>query len=85
VSKVTREDHGQVAVIRFGEVPVNSFGTSTRRDFVAALEQATADAGIKAIVIAGNGGLFSAGADIKEFGTPAMLAAPNLHNLISAV
>ena len=85
VSKVTREDHGQVAVIRFGEAPVNSFGTSTRRDFVAALEQATADAGIKAIVIAGNGGLFSAGADIKEFGTPAMLAAPNLHNLISAV
>ncbi|MBS0395012.1 MAG: enoyl-CoA hydratase/isomerase family protein, partial [Proteobacteria bacterium] len=27
----------------------------------------------------------SAGADIKEFGTPAMLGAPNLHNVITAV
>ncbi|MBS0613556.1 MAG: enoyl-CoA hydratase/isomerase family protein, partial [Proteobacteria bacterium] len=76
---------GSVAVIRFGEAPVNSFGSATRRDLVSAIDAATSDPKVQAIVLAGNNGLFSAGADIKEFGTPAMLAAPNLHNLITAV
>ncbi len=79
----TRE--GPVAVIRFGEAPVNSLGHATRRDLTAAVEAAAADAAVGAIVIAGRNGLFSAGADIKEFGTPAMLGAPNLHNVITAV
>ncbi len=79
----TRE--GPVAVIRFGEAPVNSLGHATRRDLTAAVEAAAADASVGAIVIAGRNGLFSAGADIKEFGTPAMLGAPNLHNVITAV
>lgn len=85
MAKVVREDRESVAVIRFGEAPVNSFGRATRRDLVAAVEAAASDPAVRAIVIAGNNGLFSAGADIKEFGTPAMLAAPNLHNVITAV
>jgi len=85
VTQVVRQDRGSVAVIRFGEAPVNSFGHATRRDFVAAVEGAVSDPAVQAIVIAGNNALFSAGADIKEFGTPAMLAAPNLRNVITAV
>jgi 3-hydroxyacyl-CoA dehydrogenase len=85
MSTVETARAGSVAVIRFGEPPVNSLGAQTRRDLTAAVDAAVADATVTAIVIAGRNGLFSAGADIKEFGTPAMLAAPNLHNLISAV
>ena len=85
MGNVQSQIQGSVAVIRFGEAPVNSFGSATRRDLVSAIDAATSDPKVQAIVIAGNNGLFSAGADIKEFGTPAMLAAPNLHNLITAL
>ena len=85
MSTVLTAREGSVAVIRFGEAPVNSLGHATRRDLTAAIDAAVADAGVTALVIAGRNGLFSAGADIKEFGTPAMLGAPNLHNVITAV
>jgi 3-hydroxyacyl-CoA dehydrogenase len=85
VTAVVRQSFESVAVIRFGDAPVNTFGHATRRDFVAAIEAAVSDSKVQAIVIAGNHGLFSAGADIKEFGTPAMLGSPNLHNVITAV
>jgi 3-hydroxyacyl-CoA dehydrogenase len=38
----------------------------------------------RAIVLTGAGGQFSGGADIREFGTPASLAAPRLHDVIAA-
>ena len=76
---------GPVAVIRFGEPPVNSLGAATRRALADAVNAAIDDPAVSAIVLAGRNGLFSAGADIKEFGTPAMLAAPNLHEVIAVV
>src|SRR6186713_3337156 len=82
---VRSEIHRTVAVVRFGESPVNSLGATTRRDLVEAIDAAAADSRIQGIVIAGNNHLFSAGADIKEFGKPAMMAAPNLRNVITAV
>ena len=85
MSTVVSAREGPVAVIRFGAPPVNSLGHQTRRDLTAAVDAAVADAAVTAIVIAGRNGLFSAGADIKEFGTPAMLGAPNLQNVITAV
>jgi 3-hydroxyacyl-CoA dehydrogenase len=85
MSTVLTAREGSIAVIRFGEPPVNSLGRQTRRELTAAVDAAVADPAVAAIVIAGRNGLFSAGADIKEFGTPAMLAVPNLHNLINAV
>jgi 3-hydroxyacyl-CoA dehydrogenase len=85
MSTVLTAREGSIAVIRFGEPPVNSLGRQTRRELTAAVDAAIADPAVAAIVIAGRNGLFSAGADIKEFGTPAMLAVPNLHNVITAV
>ena len=85
MSTVQTTRQGPVAVISFGTPPVNSLGTLTRRELVAALEAANADPAVTAIVLAGNHGLFSAGADIKEFAGGGMLAAPNLHNVITAV
>jgi 3-hydroxyacyl-CoA dehydrogenase len=64
---------------------VNSLGATTRCALVEALDAAAADPHIVGIVIVGNNHLFSAGADIKEFGKPAMMAAPNLRNVVTAV
>ena len=85
MSTVTSIREGAVTVIRFGEPPVNSLGRQTRAELAAAIAGAIQDPAVSAIVLAGNNGLFSAGADIREFGTHAMLAAPNLDDLISIV
>src|SRR5688572_19783913 len=76
---------GQVAVIAFGDPPVNSLGHVVRRALVAALDRAILDPAISAIVLTGRNGLYSGGADIREFGTPDMLRAPNLRQVIAAV
>ena len=85
MSSVTTTVDSTVAVLRFGTGPVNSLGYETRRDLAAAVEAANALPGVTAIVIAGNNATFSGGADIREFGTPAMLQAPNLLDLIAVV
>jgi 3-hydroxyacyl-CoA dehydrogenase len=85
MSSVTSSREGAIAVIRFGEPPVNSLGRDTRAALAVALSAAIGDPAIDGIVLAGQNGLFSAGADIREFGTPAMLAAPNLADLIVLV
>ena len=82
---VTAGREGAIAVIRFGEPPVNSLGHATRVALAKAIDEAIGDAEVRAIVLAGRNGLFSAGADIREFGTPAMLASPNLADLILLV
>ncbi len=82
---VVKVNDGQVAVLTFGEPPVNSLGVTTRRDLAAAIDAAIADPAVAAIVLGGANGLFSAGADITEFGTPKMLAGPNLLDLIALI
>jgi 3-hydroxyacyl-CoA dehydrogenase len=74
---------GAVAIIEFGSPPVNSLGYAVRAELVAALDRAAADRDVKAIVLTGKGGLFSAGADIREFNTPLARHAPTLHHLIA--
>ena len=79
------EVRGPVAVITLDNPPVNGLGHATRLGIAQGLDQAQADPAVKAIVITGAGKAFSGGADIKEFGTPAAMAAPNLHDVIRAV
>ena len=50
---------GPVAVLRFGEPPVNSLGLATRQGLAAAISAAIADPGVAAIVLAGRHGAFS--------------------------
>ena len=76
---------GAVAVITLNNPPVNGLGHSLRRGIVEGLDRAAADPGVKAVVLAGAGKGFSAGADIREFGTPLMTADPSLHAVIQAV
>lgn len=77
-----RED---VALIRLDNPPMNGLAHWARQEIVAGVERAEADAGVKAIVLIGSDSMFSSGADIKEFGTPKMLAEPNLRTVIGVV
>jgi 3-hydroxyacyl-CoA dehydrogenase len=85
MSTVETSRSGPVAVLRFGEPPVNSLGLATRQGLAAAISAAIADPGVAAIVLAGRNGTFSAGADIREFATGGMITSPNLHDVIALV
>ncbi len=74
-----------VAVITFANPPVNGLSHAVRTGIAAALEQARADPSVRGIILTGAGGLFSAGADIREFGTPASTADPTLRQLVDLV
>jgi 3-hydroxyacyl-CoA dehydrogenase len=76
------EVRGAVAVITLNNPPVNGLGLATRQAIAAGIEQAVADTSVKAIVITGAGKAFSAGADIREFGSPKAIEEPNLLSLI---
>ena len=69
---------GEVAVIMIDHPPVNGLAHGVRSGLVAAFDAARRDAKVRAIVLAGAGRGFSAGGDIKEFGTPAATAWPAL-------
>ena len=76
---------GRIAVIAFQEPPVNSLGYALRVELLAALRRAAADPGVDGIVLVGGNGTFSAGADIREFGTPEMIRGPSLWTLNSVL
>jgi 3-hydroxyacyl-CoA dehydrogenase len=77
--------HGAVAVITLDNPPMNGMSHPVRVQMVAGIERAEADAKVKAIVLIGSAKVFSSGADIREFGTPKMLAEPTLRTVISVV
>jgi 3-hydroxyacyl-CoA dehydrogenase len=82
----TRYDtHGHVAVITLDNPPINSLGLVTREALDSAMQRALADDGIQAIVITGARGVFTGGADIREFGKPVAMQSPNLHELIAGI
>ncbi|MFZ5463382.1 MAG: enoyl-CoA hydratase-related protein, partial [Pseudomonadota bacterium] len=77
--------HGNVAVITLNNPPVNGLGHELRSGIVAGIDQAAADANVKAVVLIGSARAFSGGADIREFNTPKALAEPNLNTVIRIV
>ncbi|MGA7538242.1 MAG: 3-hydroxyacyl-CoA dehydrogenase NAD-binding domain-containing protein [Steroidobacteraceae bacterium] len=85
MSNLHFEVGGAVAVLRLDNPPVNSLGHELRRSIVEALARAEDDPAVQAVVLIGSGKGFSGGADIREFGTPKSLAAPNLHAVLRAV
>src|SRR2546425_18940 len=82
MSSTIYELHGQVAVITMNNPPVNGLGFDLRRGIVEGLTRAEADANVKAVVLIGSARAFSAGADIREFGSPRASAEPNLNTVI---
>ncbi|MEM8748933.1 MAG: 3-hydroxyacyl-CoA dehydrogenase NAD-binding domain-containing protein [Pseudomonadota bacterium] len=65
---VTTEMRGDIAVIWIDNPPVNALSHHVRSGIVEELKAAEGSA--KAAVLAGRGGTFIAGADIREFGKP---------------
>src|ERR1700682_3102849 len=76
---------GAVAVITLKNPPVNALSLGLRAAIADGLERATADESIRAVVIAGTGSAFCGGADVGEFGLPAMSANPSLADLLAQI
>jgi 3-hydroxyacyl-CoA dehydrogenase len=74
-----------VAVIVLDNPPVNGLRHSVRTRIVEEIDAAVANDAVRAIVITGANGLFSGGADIREFNPPAASAEPTLHTVIRVV
>jgi 3-hydroxyacyl-CoA dehydrogenase len=74
-----------VRVISIDNPPVNGLGAAVRSHLLRELERALADAHVEAIVITGKGKMFSAGADIREFGKEPPPGTPSLPKVIDAI
>lgn len=67
-----------LALVGLNRGPVNALDQSLRAALSDACERAAADPRVKAIILHGERGLFSAGADIRELGTDASFSEPDL-------
>jgi 3-hydroxyacyl-CoA dehydrogenase len=76
---------GAVAVITLKNPPVNALSRGLRAAIAEGLERAADEESIRAVVIIGSGNAFSGGADVSEFGLPAMSASPNLADLFAQI
>ncbi|MCX7170432.1 MAG: AMP-binding protein [Proteobacteria bacterium] len=71
-----------VAVIRLANPPVNCLSHQVRAELSEAFESADLDVSVEAVVLLGEGKVFSAGADLSEFETSKAFAEPNLHKTL---
>ncbi|MGJ8612339.1 MAG: enoyl-CoA hydratase-related protein, partial [Octadecabacter sp.] len=77
------EREGDIGLICLTKPPVNALGVALRTAVGAALDTLLSDAGVKAIVLYGEGRFFSAGADIKDFARAA--EKPTLPDVLKAL
>ncbi len=82
-SPISTEKRGDILIVTSNNPPVNALGAGVRTGLDAALNEAAADDGIKAIVLICAGQTFFAGADITEFGKPPV--EPILTDLIPRI
>lgn len=78
------ERRGPVALLMIDNPPVNAMGAAVRLALKEALNAAMADPAVDAVVLAGAGKHFSAGADIREFGGPPT-EGPTLVGIINEI
>src|SRR3984957_19243773 len=77
--------HGAVAVITLKNPPVNALSLGLRAAIDDGLERAANDEPVRAVGICGTGTAFCGGADVAEFGLPAMFASPSLADLFAQI
>ncbi|RFB06486.1 3-hydroxyacyl-CoA dehydrogenase NAD-binding domain-containing protein [Parvularcula marina] len=82
---VTRTTEGKIAVLTMNAPPVNALGTDLRAGIGEEFALALNDPEISAIVLTGSDRAFSAGADVREFGTDKAVAEPRLKTLESMI
>jgi 3-hydroxyacyl-CoA dehydrogenase len=81
VTALTVED--EIAILSLDSPPVNALSQQVREGIVNGMQQAIANAAVKAVVLICEGRTFIAGADITEFGRP--MRAPSLYDVEDAV
>ncbi|MDZ4094207.1 MAG: enoyl-CoA hydratase/isomerase family protein [Paracoccaceae bacterium] len=80
-----QERVGDILVLLIDNPPVNALGYGLRTALAGAVTEAGVDRGVAALVILAEGRLFSAGADMREFGkAPRSPALAELCNLIES-
>ena len=80
---IAYDRHDDIAVLTISNPPVNALSQAVRQGLLDRMDQAEADAGVRAVVIVGEGRAFIAGADITEFGKPPL--APWLPDVIDRI
>jgi 3-hydroxyacyl-CoA dehydrogenase len=80
ISRISR-----TLVLTLDHAPVNGLGLALRTALADAFETAMDDDVVSAIVLTGAGRMFSAGADITEFGTPKSRIPPSLPEIINMI
>lgn len=81
--KIAYSRHGDIAVLTVKNPPVNALSQLVRQGLWDGMDKAEADAGVRAVLIVGEGRAFFAGADITEFGKPPL--DPFLPDLINRI
>lgn len=81
--KIAYSRHGDIAVLRIQNPPVNALSQAVRQGLSDAMDRAETEDGVRAVLIVGDGRAFIAGADITEFGKPPM--EPNLPDLCTRI
>jgi 3-hydroxyacyl-CoA dehydrogenase len=76
---------GAVAILVIDAPPVNALGVAVRAGLAEGLSAALDDSAIGAIVLRAEGRIFSAGADIREFGKHAPAGVPPLPTLCNLI
>ncbi|ART58074.1 3-hydroxyacyl-CoA dehydrogenase [Acidovorax carolinensis] len=82
-SVVTTARVGAILVVTVNNPPVNALGVAVRQGLAAAMAAAQADDAVAGVLLVGAGKAFIAGADIREFGKPAM--PPSLPEVCRAI
>jgi len=69
MSAVIEERRGRIALLKLNNPPVNGLGWPVREGLDAAIVRLKDDPEVDGVVVTGDGRMFCAGADIREFGT----------------
>lgn len=83
MAEVRQATQDGVRILTIANPPVNALGAAVRAGLEAAVASAQTDTTVRAIVIAADGRVFVAGADISEFGKPPQ--PPTLPDLLQRV
>ena len=83
MSAVTTSRMSKTVVLTLDHPPVNGLGLALRTALAGSFQAAADDPDVAAIVLTGAGRMFSAGADITEFGTPKSMSPPSLPEIIN--
>lgn len=81
MSLIDYQIDGDIAVATLRNPPVNALGGALRVELIKALQAAENDTNVGIIILRGNGGVFSAGADIREMGTATARLEPSVRGL----